>query len=67
VALRPRSLPVAVSPVLIVAPAAWRLRRDFGRCPPGLAYNAILFRTFRLQMGFGLLLSAAALAAGLAR
>ncbi|MFN5282377.1 MAG: EamA family transporter, partial [Bradyrhizobium sp.] len=30
---------------LALLPAAWALRRDFLRCPPGIAFNAILFRT----------------------
>jgi 1,4-dihydroxy-2-naphthoate octaprenyltransferase len=35
--------------------------RDFARCPPGLAFNAILFRTFRLELWFAVFLSAGAL------
>ncbi|WP_029002216.1 1,4-dihydroxy-2-naphthoate octaprenyltransferase [Azohydromonas australica] len=46
--------------LLLLAPAAWRLQRDFAHCAPGLAYNAILFRTFKLQMGFGVLLAVGA-------
>lgn len=48
---------------LLLLPAAWQLRRDFGRCPPGKAFNEILFRTFRLELWFAALLSAAALLA----
>ena len=40
---------------------AWRLRRDFRCCAPGLACNPILFRTFRLELGFAAMLSAGAL------
>ncbi|MBA4176305.1 MAG: 1,4-dihydroxy-2-naphthoate octaprenyltransferase [Leptothrix sp. (in: Bacteria)] len=47
---------------LVLVPAAWQLRRDFGRCAPGLAFNEILFRTFRLELWFAALLSASALA-----
>jgi 1,4-dihydroxy-2-naphthoate octaprenyltransferase len=45
---------------LLLAPTAVRLLRDFAHCPPGMAYNAILFRTFRLELWFALLLSAGA-------
>jgi 1,4-dihydroxy-2-naphthoate octaprenyltransferase len=48
---------------LLLAPTAVRLLRDFANCPPGVAYNAILFRTFRLELWFALLLSAGALLA----
>ena len=46
---------------LLLLPAALQLRRDFGRCPPGAAFNEILFRTFRLELWFAALLSAGAL------
>ncbi len=46
---------------LALAPLAWRLLRDFARCQPGAAFNQILFRTFRLELGFALLLSAGVL------
>lgn len=46
---------------LVLVPTALQLRRDFGRCAPGLAFNEILFRTFRLELWFAALLSAAAL------
>jgi 1,4-dihydroxy-2-naphthoate octaprenyltransferase len=46
---------------LLLLPAALRLRRDFVACPPGIAYNEILFRTFRLELWFAALLSAGAL------
>ena len=48
---------------LLLLPASLRLRRDFVACPPGIAYNEILFRTFRLELWFAALLSAGALLA----
>jgi 1,4-dihydroxy-2-naphthoate octaprenyltransferase len=48
---------------LLLLPAALRLRRDFTQCPPGVAYNEVLFRTFRLELWFAALLSAGALLA----
>jgi 1,4-dihydroxy-2-naphthoate octaprenyltransferase len=54
--------PALLLPLLLL-PAALQLRRDFGRCAPGLAFNEILFRTFRLELWFAALLSAAALLA----
>ena len=41
-------------------PAALQLRRDFVACPPGTAFNELLFRTFRLELWFAALLSAGA-------
>lgn len=46
---------------LLVLPLALALLRDFGVCPPGAAFNAVLFRTFRLELWFAALLSAGAL------
>jgi 1,4-dihydroxy-2-naphthoate octaprenyltransferase len=46
---------------LLLLPAALQLRRDFAGCPPGKAFNEILFRTFRLELWFAALLSAGAL------
>jgi 1,4-dihydroxy-2-naphthoate polyprenyltransferase len=46
---------------LLLLPVALRLRRDFVDCPPGVAYNEVLFRTFRLELWFAALLSAGAL------
>jgi len=40
---------------------ALELRRDFIACPPGTAFNAVLFRTFQLELWFAALLSAGAL------
>jgi 1,4-dihydroxy-2-naphthoate octaprenyltransferase len=41
----------------VLAPMGWRLHRDFVACPPGLAFNAILFRAFQLELWFAGLLS----------
>ena len=46
---------------LMQLPAALALHRDFVRCPPGTAFNELLFRTFRLELWFAALLSAGAL------
>jgi 1,4-dihydroxy-2-naphthoate octaprenyltransferase len=48
---------------LLLLPAGLQLRRDFAACPPGKAFNGILFRTFRLELWFAALLSAGALLA----
>ncbi len=53
-----RAWPLAVG---LLAPLAWRVRRDFAACPGGLAFNALLFRTFRLGLWFAAVLAAAAL------
>ncbi|MBK6851205.1 MAG: 1,4-dihydroxy-2-naphthoate octaprenyltransferase [Burkholderiales bacterium] len=45
---------------LLLVPSALALRRDFDACPPGLAYNQILFRTFRLELVFAVLLACGA-------
>ena len=50
---------------LLLLPAALKLNRDFLHCPPGLAYNAILVRTFKLELGYAALISAGAVAARL--
>jgi 1,4-dihydroxy-2-naphthoate polyprenyltransferase len=57
--------PALLLPLLLL-PGAWQLRRDFIACPRGLAFNAILFRTFRLELWFAALLSAGALLGGMA-
>jgi len=46
-------------PALLLAPA-WRLARDFAACAPGLPYNAILFRTFVMELKFAALLAVGA-------
>ena len=48
----------------VLAPLAYRLYRDFARCPGGEAYNAILFRTFRIGLWFAGVLSASAWVSG---
>ena len=45
---------------LLLVPSALALRRDFVDCPPGVAYNQILFRTFRLELVFAVLLACGA-------
>jgi len=45
----------------LLAPAAWRIYRDFRACPGGLAFNGILFRVFQLTLGFSALLTLGAL------
>ena len=50
---------------LLLLPTALRLNRDFVACPPGLAYNAILVRTFKLELGYAALISAGTVAARL--
>jgi 1,4-dihydroxy-2-naphthoate polyprenyltransferase len=40
---------------LLLVPSAWALWRDFLVCPPGLAFNQVLFRTFRLELVFAVL------------
>jgi 1,4-dihydroxy-2-naphthoate octaprenyltransferase len=52
--------PALLLPLLLL-PAAWQLRRDFVACPPGTAFNDLLFRSFRLELWFATLLSAGAL------
>jgi 1,4-dihydroxy-2-naphthoate octaprenyltransferase len=47
---------------LLLLPMALRLQRDFLTLPPGPVFNVLLFRTVKLELGFGLLLSAGALA-----
>jgi 1,4-dihydroxy-2-naphthoate octaprenyltransferase len=51
--------PLLLLPLLLL-PAAWTLRRDFLRCPPGLAFNEVLFRTFRLELVYAVLLASGA-------
>ena len=46
---------------LVLLPSAHQLQRDFVHCPRGIAFNALLFRTFRLELWFAALLSAGAL------
>jgi 1,4-dihydroxy-2-naphthoate octaprenyltransferase len=46
---------------LLLVPVAWQLRADFARCSGGIAFNPIMFRTVKLELAFGALLSAGAL------
>jgi 1,4-dihydroxy-2-naphthoate octaprenyltransferase len=48
---------------LLALPTALRLLVDFHRCPPGLPFNAVLFRTFKLELVFAALLCAGAIVA----
>ncbi len=52
--------PALLLPLLFL-PVALQLRGDFAECPRGAAFNALLFRTFRLELCFAALLSAGAL------
>ena len=47
---------------LALAPMAWRLQVDFLTVPAGPAFNLLLFRTVKLELAFGLLISAGAVA-----
>jgi 1,4-dihydroxy-2-naphthoate polyprenyltransferase len=59
------STPALLMPLLL-APVALRLQRDFALSAPGLAYNAILVRTFKLELGYAALLAVGAVAGRLA-
>ncbi len=48
---------------LLLLPVALRLLQDFRNCPPGLAYNGLLFRTFKLELMYAALLAAGAVLA----
>lgn len=52
---------------LALLPSALQLRQDFVRCPRGTAFNALLFRTFRLELWFAALLSLGAVLARVAQ
>ena len=43
---------------LVLAPVALRLQRDFAHSAPGLAYNRILVRTFKLELAYAALFAA---------
>jgi len=51
--------PWLLLPALLV-PAAVGARRAFASAAPGLPFNAVLFRTFGLEMKYGTLLAAGA-------
>ena len=61
-----RASPWLLAP-LACAPWAARLHRDFLAQAPGPGFNAILFRTVKLELAFALLLCAGAVAQRLAR
>jgi len=42
----------------LLLPLAVRVRRAFIACPPGTAFNAVLFQTFRLELWYAALLAA---------
>lgn len=46
---------------LALVPAVRQLRHAFVTCPPGIAFNQVLFRTFKLELWYAALLSAGAL------
>jgi hypothetical protein len=51
--------------VLLTLPTALALVRDLPRTPPGLPYNTMLFRTFKLELLFGACFTIGALVPGL--
>lgn len=53
---------VGLAAPLVLAPMAWRLQVDFLTVPAGPAFNLLLFRTVKLELAFGLLMSAGAVA-----
>ena len=57
-----QSSPFLLAPIFLM-PVALRLQRDFVTSAPGLAYNVILVRTFKLELGFAALLAMGAVAA----
>jgi 1,4-dihydroxy-2-naphthoate octaprenyltransferase len=63
-ALTPLMAWLAGSPMLmlpcLLLPAAWTLRRDMRRCPPGVAFNEVLFRTFKMELVYAVLLASGA-------
>jgi 1,4-dihydroxy-2-naphthoate octaprenyltransferase len=56
---------VGLLAVLVTLPAALALARDLPRTPPGLPYNEMLFRTFKLELVFGACFTIGALLPGL--
>ncbi|HSQ72488.1 MAG TPA: 1,4-dihydroxy-2-naphthoate octaprenyltransferase [Rubrivivax sp.] len=63
-ALTPLMAWLASSPMLLLPclllPAALALRRDMHRCPPGIAFNEVLFRTFKMELAYAVLLASGA-------
>jgi 1,4-dihydroxy-2-naphthoate polyprenyltransferase len=56
---------VGLAAVLLTLPAAWGLVRDLPRTLPGVPYNDLLFRTFKLELLFGACFTIGALLPGL--
>ncbi len=46
---------------LVLGPAAYRLYLDFAVCPPGLPFNAVLYRTFKMELAYAALLATGAM------
>ena len=44
----------------LLLPAAFVLLRDMQRCPPGIAFNEVLFRTFKMELVYAVLLACGA-------
>lgn len=63
-ALTPVMAWLAAAPTLLLPclllPAAWTLRQDMRRCPPGIAFNEVLFRTFKMELVYAVLLASGA-------
>jgi 1,4-dihydroxy-2-naphthoate octaprenyltransferase len=51
--------PTLLLPLVLLASAP-QLWRDFVRCPPGIAFNDILHRTFRLELTYACMLAVGA-------
>ena len=56
---------VGLAAVLLTLPIALALIRDLPRTPPGVPYNDVLFRTFKLELLFGACFTIGALVPGL--
>jgi 1,4-dihydroxy-2-naphthoate octaprenyltransferase len=56
---------VGLLAVLLTLPGAFALARDLPRTAPGLPYNELLFRTFKLELLFGACFTIGALLPGL--
>jgi len=52
---------------LLLLPLALRVRQAFIACPAGVAFNAVLFQTFRLELWYAALLAVGAISARLAQ
>jgi 1,4-dihydroxy-2-naphthoate octaprenyltransferase len=52
---------------LLLLPLAVRVHRAFLACPPGLAFNAVLFQAFRMELWYALLLAIGASFAGMGK